>query len=323
MSHEWTPAVGLDVMAATQQQFEEKAREFYRIMRDVSLPKGLLTTGWHTVTPEIAEKLLLGKANRPLSVKTIAYYARQMKNDDWLATGEPIIISDDDIMRDAYHRCWACYLAEVPFYTFVVTGVPSHEYLFAYIDNGQSRSAADAIATAGLNGLSKRVVATILIAVKYDSGVFNPHSRVRIPKMSPMENVRYIKEHSTLHDAVNEVASEYGQALTDLYNKKKPVLYFVGWRVGDLYGSEVFEEFMADLADHKVTTGPVAILRTKLQADVDCRSTLSTKEVLAFTIKAFNAWRGKQPMRRLILATDEPFPTFDTPPDDEDAQVAA
>jgi hypothetical protein len=53
-------------------------------------------------------------------------------------------------------------------------------------------------------------------------------------------------------------------------------------------------------------------------ADADGRADLSTKEVLAFIIKAFNAWRSGRSMRRLILGTDEPFPQFDVPEDDGD-----
>jgi hypothetical protein len=79
----WNPVVALDVMTATQKAFDEKHREFYRVTRDWPVRSDLLTTGWHPITPEIAEQLLLGKANRKISIATVAYYARQMMEGKW------------------------------------------------------------------------------------------------------------------------------------------------------------------------------------------------------------------------------------------------
>lgn len=316
----WTPFVALDVMTATQKAFDEKHREFYRVTRDRPVRSDLLTSGWHVITPAIAEELLLGKANRQISLATVAYYARQMMEGQWKATGEPIIITSDGVMRDAYHRCWACYLSGASFRTFVVTDVEPTPDLFAFIDNGKSRSDADALETAGMNGLSKIIAKVVKIAVKYERGAFHPNNRIRIHRMTPIEVLDYVRTRPDLHDAVNAIVSEHKKVITDLMPRKRDVACFAGWQITKGHGEEVAEEFFDDLGNEDTVQGPIGLLRAKLMADADGRADLSTKEVLAFIIKAFNAWRSGRSMRRLILGTDEPFPQFDIPEDDGDEE---
>ena len=112
-------------MTASQKAFNDTYADFYRINQGRPVVPGLLNTGWHTITPQIAETLLLGKANRKLSIATIAYYARLMMAGAWKRTGETLILSDDGVLRDAYHRAWACFLSGHSFDSFVVTGIGS------------------------------------------------------------------------------------------------------------------------------------------------------------------------------------------------------
>jgi hypothetical protein len=274
-----------------------------------------LTTGWHLITPEIAEQLLLGKANRKISIATVAYYARQMIEGKWRATGEPIIITSDGVMRDAYHRCWACYLSGGSFRTFVVTDVEPTPDLFAFIDNGKSRSDADALETAGLNGLSSIIAGTVKIAVKYERGAYHPQKKIRIHRMTPIEVLDYVRERPGLHAAVHTVISEHKGVLAELMPRKRDVACFAAWQITKGHGEDTVEEFFSDLANEDTVQGPIGLLRAKLMADADGRSDLSKKEVLAFIVKAFNAWRSGRSMRRLFLATDESFPQFDVPED--------
>jgi len=316
----WNPVVALDVMTATQKAFDEKHREFYRVTRESPVQPDLLTTGWHLITPAIAEQLLLGKANRQISLATVAYYARQMMEGKWKATGEPIIITSDGVMRDAYHRCWACYLSGASFMTFVVADVEPTPDLFAFIDNGKSRTDADALETAGMNGLSKIIAKTVKIAVNYERGAYHPHTRTRIPRMTPIEVLDYVRERPDLHDAVNAIVSEHKKVIADLMPRKKDVACFAGWQITRGHGEDIAEEFFNDLGNEDTVQGPIGLLRVKLMADADGRADLSKKEVLAFIIKAFNAWHSGRSMRRLILGTDEPFPEFDIPENDGDEE---
>ena len=97
---------------------------------------------------------------------------------------------------------------------------------------------------------------------------------------------------------------------------------YVGWKISDLYGGDIMENFYLDLADDAVTQGAVGLLRAKLLADVEGRSRLQSKEVLGFLIKTFNSWQSGRSMRRLILGTDEAFPKINVPePPDEEPEA--
>jgi len=204
--------------------------------------------------------------------------------------------------------------------TFVVADVEPTPDLFAFIDNGKSRTDADALETAGMNGLSKIIAKTVKIAVNYERGAYHPHTRTRIPRMTPIEVLDYVRERPDLHDAVNAIVSEHKKVIADLMPRKKDVACFAGWQITRGHGEDIAEEFFNDLGNEDTVQGPIGLLRVKLMADADGRADLSKKEVLAFIIKAFNAWHSGRSMRRLILGTDEPFPEFDIPENDGDEE---
>lgn len=92
------------------------------------------------VTPDMARKWLgLNiENNRRLSVRRIADYARDMKNESWTENGETIKFTVDMKLIDGQHRLLACVEANVGFYTLVAWNVPHKA--FVNIDRNQSRS---------------------------------------------------------------------------------------------------------------------------------------------------------------------------------------
>jgi hypothetical protein len=150
-NHAWTPAAELDLATASSPAFEECVDRFKQWVRE-QRPLGPLSikTGWHTVTPEMAEEFLCRTApNRRLSLMTIKKYARVMQREDWRPTGQPIIFDKDGKLQDAQHRLWACYLGRKSFPSFIVADAPVHEHMFAYLDDCKPRSASDAIRASG------------------------------------------------------------------------------------------------------------------------------------------------------------------------------
>jgi hypothetical protein len=317
VDNNWKPCVTLDLESATQKAFNHTFNAFYEKNAGCVPDPNLLTTGWHTITGPIANNLLLGKANRKLSVSTIAYYARLMLAGAWLPTGEPVIIDTEGRMRDAYHRAWACLLSGASFHTFVVTGVQFDEATMLAINNCKPRTDVAGLEFAGLNGLSSVISSVVKMAVRHEAGYYNPHVKVKIHKMSPKEVVDFVKANDTLHDAVHGVMAEFKETLSDYLPNKADVACYVGWRIHDLHGVDIMEDFFTAIGED-VPVGPIALLRKKLEAEVQSlakgyRSKLDKYEALAFMIKAFNAWHTGSAMRVLSLGTDEEFPDFVTP----------
>lgn len=79
--------------------------------------------------------------NRRKDKKSIATYAACMRNGKWMLNGEPIIISDTNVILDGQNRLYACVEAGVPFQTLLIWGIA--EDAFKTIDIGKTRTAGD------------------------------------------------------------------------------------------------------------------------------------------------------------------------------------
>lgn len=97
------------------------------------------------VTPEWAEAALgklLPNQRKPKMIH-LKSLVRDITNDRFVFTGEPIIFSDHGHLVDGSHRCRAVIAAETPITALVIYGVP--ETSFAAMNNSAKRSGADAL----------------------------------------------------------------------------------------------------------------------------------------------------------------------------------
>ena len=95
-----------------------------------------------TITPELAEDFLkMNTHNRRKDEDTINTYASAMQRGKWILNGEPIIISNENVILDGQNRLCACVKAGVPFETLFVWGITPDA--FKTIDIGKSRTAGD------------------------------------------------------------------------------------------------------------------------------------------------------------------------------------
>jgi len=320
VDNDWKPCVTLNLATATQKAFSDTYNAFYALNGGKAPTPDLFPApGWYDVTPQMCENMLLGKSNRKLSIATIAYYGRLMSAGGWELTGEPVILDNKGHLRDAYHRVWACLLSNTPFRTFVVTGIVPTDATMLAIDNCKPRTDVSGLEFAGLNGLSNIIAGVVRLAVKHQTGYWNPHSGVRIHKMSPKEVVNFVEASPTLHSAVHAVMAEFKETLTLHLPGKTDVACYLGWRINDLHGADVMEDFFLALGEEN-PVGAVALVRKKLDAEVASlakhyKSKLDKPDALAFLIKAFNAWHTGKTMRpnEMVWGRDEKFPDFVQP----------
>ncbi len=311
MPDNWQPAVTLDLDEASSAGLISTINEFNAKFKDTPLAPSQLRDGWNTITPQIAENLLRHNAgNRKVSLLTVQYYARQMKAGDWKRTGQPIIFNDKGEMIDAQHRCWASYLSNSNFDSYVVTAVPSFDDMFAYIDNGKVRSATDALTTAGMNGLASVIASAMRIAAYYDAGNLTVMKKLYVPRLTPIEVLAYAKAHPQLSAAAHLQIGEY-KAATGLIGYRD-IAVFSAWKIVESFGEDTLDEFMAKLGgtDPVEDSSPIALLRRKFAENTNSTDPMPKHHTLAYLTKAFNAWRLQQPMKKLNLKTDENWPQF-------------
>lgn len=312
----WSPKFSLDLQSASSNAYDKVVDDFHA-WREGQKPRELdLANGWKTVTQEIAEGMLLrNEGNRKPTLPTVKYYARQMLEGAWKRTGQAILFDTDGKLLDAGHRLWASYLSGASFETYIIGDVPADPTLFAYIDNGKARTAADALATAGLNGLSKQFGSVITIAMHFEHGLYTTTTKKPLDKVSPIEVVNYAQENENLRLAVRLMAGEHKSAAKILVYKD--VAGFLAYQIIDLYGEEALDEFMAELGrvgDEEHAEGsPIAALQKVMEEDKHSSDPMKKHHVLGYAIKAFNAYVANEQVKKLTLKVNETFPRFVKP----------
>jgi len=311
----FTPHFTLDLTTVSSKAFQKFLEDFVA-WQATQEPRDIdLTNGWKTITPEIAEAMLLRNpvnGNRRPTLPTVKYYARQMVAKDWKKTGQPVIFNTAGKLEDAGHRLLACYLSGASFTTYVIGDVPEDPTLFAYIDNSKARSSADALATSGLNGQAKQIAAVVSMAMMYEHHCYLATTKKPLPhKVSPHEVVNYATENQNLRLGVRLMSGEYKAAQTVL--GYKDIANFVASQIIELHGEEVLEEFMTELGavvDEPEDGSAIAALQKVLADDERSREPMQKHQVLGHVIKAFNSWKTGESVKRISLKVNETFPRF-------------
>lgn len=279
------------------------------------LPPLQLKDGWHEIGPVLAEQLLMRNvhgANRRPSLPQIRYYIKQMKAGLWPRTGQPLIFDADGNLIDGQHRLIASILGKTTFSTYVVTNVPKHPNLFAYIDNGKVRSLADALQTAGCT-YAPAVVNIIDWGVAYDNNLFAGDKKRGAPRMTPVEILGAATQYPHAEDAATLTVQSFAEA-AKLIDKR--VVGFMTMKILDIYGDETLAESFWEQVTGEVDSPPDGaaaalgeLMKKEALKNFDAMSAIPR---LANTIIAFNLWmRGELPSKKWKYAYSDSFPVID------------
>lgn len=310
---EWQPRFTLDLRTSNAKKLSELIDDFER-WRKANPATGPveLANGWHTITPQMAEDLLRRNAkNRKVVHAQVLYYAGQMQRTDWVKTGQPLIFDTDGNLDDGQHRLWAGYLSNTAFPTYVVADVEPVPNLFAYIDNGRVRSIADALMTSGRNGLSGLMTKVLKMVETYDADGYSTFGKVRkLPKMSPMEMMRFGATHPKLEEAVHYVSSDGADAAKVIAHKD--VAGFLALKILEMYDEAVLAEFLGDVGTYdqaRAVDDPITVFQETMRKDREKKTERFTSQVvLGLLIRVFNAWLTKEPVKKLGYRVTDKFP---------------
>jgi hypothetical protein len=253
-----------------------------------------LTPVLMTVTPEKArEWTARNTSNRPLRVQFVAQLARDMKAGNWDVNGETVKIADDGTLLDGQHRLYACIRAEVPFDTFVITGLPRE--VQRTMDAGAKRKVSDHLALAGEKN------AAALAAVARWALIWTRGGRGRVGgDMEPThaELLAFIDAEPRLRDA-----SDFAiRARSDL-RSVRPSVFGLSWLIftgiNDIE-AQVFFDRVRDGADISVGH-PVHTLRARIWRAREMEERLTEHEQLALFVMAWNHFRAGSSVARLQL----------------------
>lgn len=289
----------------------------------VNGPLGL-ANGWYEVTPSMAQEWLRRNppgANRKISFGTVKYYARQMKAGAWPKTGQPVIFDVNGVLKDAQHRLWACLMSGTAFPTFVVTDVPDHPRLFAYLDNGKVRSLADALQTAGYNGVSPTIKQ--ILHIEYEFAGYTPSAKTQMPRLTPPEIIDMVEQLPNAVTAARLASSDWEEAVRVV--GAKDVVGYAGMRILDLHGQEIADDFFGQIGfvNDPDPTEQAVKFRKLMAENAKKEKPMKKHQVLGNLIKVFNHWvSGQELPKRWAMQVNEDFPQFAPPSETVTAEAA-
>ncbi len=232
-----------------------------------------------TITPEIAEKLLiLNTNNRRVKEVTLERYARDMKNGRWTFTGEPISITENGVLGNGQTRLMACIKSNTPFKTLVVQKLVTKAV--RNTDAGAQRNVADVLKLDGiadsniLSATAKKML--VLESGKNGSKIAYSFDEI-LEEITKVDREDYYKEVSKFAKAIYK---EYKVIPISCISASYIKLRLLG------HSKELIQDFFDQLSDRKEACGVIRSLRKRV-SKVDGRS-ITAREKFQLLIRTWN-----------------------------------
>lgn len=256
-----------------------------------------------SVTPELAERWLASNThNRNVRESAVYGYARDMEAGRWAENGESIKFAADGTLLDGQHRLTAITLAKVTVPMLVVTGlkVSAQETM----DDGRKRTVADALT---LRGESNAVVVAAIArrALMWTQGTYR---NVGAKPPTNQEALSFFEAHPEIRRS-GQIAVQV-RAAVPLPGSVAGLTHWLFLRIDSSDAAEFFHLLISGAIVPE--THPVLVLRKRIQAESDRPGRVPEDHLLAFVIKAWNAYRDGEQISFLRYkpggASPEKFP---------------
>ena len=262
------------------------------------------------VTPNKAtawlETMVEGVLNRPVRQTRVTYLKGEIEAGHWAVNGATIVFDEHGCLMDGQHRLWAIIEAGMSVRSHVVRGVARKA--FTTIDTGANRSAADTLHVIHVPKASAVASALKWVYIQAHGATADDALGFRSQKVSNQDILELWRAHPEIIHSVSKVTT----------NRAKRVLQggvsaFCHWRFAQV-DAEAADEFMERVADGALMEidDPRLRLRDRLVDHKSGAVRLTQVEILALTIKAWNAWRDGRSLK--VLAWRRAGPTAESFP---------
>lgn len=263
-----------------------------------------------TVTPDMAREWLeLNEDNRALRKQRVASYAADMKANRWTFTGEAIKFNGSTL-EDGQHRLTACVLADTPFETLVIRGLP--EGAKDVMDQGLPRTVSDVLTWhGGKNGNQVAAIARAVLLVRAGRPPTAQHAAVSLG-FTRQVIAQFALEHS---DELSEVfnfsrRNRFGAN----YSAVGAFLYLVGDLMDDPSPSMEFIESVASGTLLMPGDAQLALRNWMMNAGSSTKRARGLADHLAAIIRGWNGYVSGKPVKLIkSWIRSQPFPEIDLP----------
>ena len=258
------------------------------------------------ITPDMARVLLKwntpgpGKRNRPIARHQVMKLSKDIAARRWKLTGEALVIDSNGNITNGQHRLYGCIEANTPFTTVIIRGVNPHDFMV--MDQGKTRRYMDQLPILGEDTMRAEVQAFLTRVYEWERGQLGI-GYTTLPTNMELEEVR--QRHPNYLESIRVV----GPLKSQFYVARSYLACC--YYLFKLANAEKAHEFFSLLnTGAGLDVGnPILTLRNRLTRQTK-KTTVPGNELMAITIKAWNAWvRGKN--QTLLVwrpSNDEPFP---------------
>lgn len=276
-------------------------------MSDAIYIDGLLLAV-ETITPDLAEKWLGKNAkNRPIQPHRVRTLERAISRGEWVLDGAPIRFNAGGDLIDGQHRLSAIARGTRSVKSLVVGNVP--ESAMRVMDGGKPRSLGDVLAIEGTQN-SRRVAAAARATLAIlQTGC--PSNSDALHNLTTAQVAAWIDQTPSFVEMVSDKGSIWTRGASGLIPIGPALAMYWFWSAQDECADDFFDTLFGRQAGSD--GDPAWMLRERLQKAKGSKvHGLSTETKLAFTVKAWRAYRDNKPMTRFFYRkfgkTAEPFP---------------
>ena len=257
------------------------------------------------ITPAMATKILEEAKevqNRNVSDGHVEWLASQMKSGKWALNGEAIIFDEEGQLIDGQHRLWAIVNSGVTIETLVTRGVERKG--FATIDTGSARTSGNVLAIYGEK--SGNVLSAALGWLhRYENGKML--WALKPSGFAAATAIALLKKHPGVRDSVEWAVGLRGNPV--FRKVSGSILAFLRYVFAAHKPQKAAEFFdlLGDVVPDQAGT-PTRVLRDWYLTKDKGRAAATTLELMAVTVKAWNAFLNGERPQKLIWRRAGKFP---------------
>jgi hypothetical protein len=260
--------------------------------------------GLQTVTPSMAAAWLAkdNTHNRRIRPTLVAQYARDMADGNWMFNGETVKFAADGTLLDGQHRLAAVVKSGVTVPLLLVRGLPNNTQ--ATVDLGARRTTGDVLNLAGERNY-RTLGATLRRIWRWQRAVYRLTRGGANAQPSAAECLELLANKPEIRESVR-VATRVAGEFRFIPASTLALAHWMFHRI-DPDDCAWFFERLADGAD-LIPGHPVLTLRKRAMEDAARVQRVPEDLMLAFVIKAWNAFRDGRLLKIMKFYPSDPFP---------------
>lgn len=244
------------------------------------------------INPEMAADLLkFNTRNRALNQRVVMDYATQMQKGLWQLNGEPIILSDTNLLLDGQTRLHAIIKSGTTQQMLIVTGVPSNA--FRTIDTGYTRTAGNILGISGIknsNELASVIAREFVLSA--NSSIWQNHNGIdlRRAKVSKQEILDEYEKTPELYDEIIRATCRFYDSMRIMYKSEAGAYMAYLIREKNHNKERVFSFFKQLFTEDGVENKTIHLLRKKLLQSITGQYKMSSQLKKALITKTWNCY---------------------------------